>query len=278
MQGMQRIAVSDFSLKHTLECGQVFRFDKAGELYYLVAGDDVLKLRQADGFLEFSSSSGVGAGFVKGLFRLDEDYSCVLGSVSRDSLMRSAVLHSMGLRIMRQEPRECLLTYLCSANMSVPGVKRMADGLARKFGRRIAFDGMEFFSFPVRIGSAREVRGCGTGFRAERIAEAGSLGKGFFSRLRGLCYVDAKEKLMLLNGVGDKIADCCLLYSLGFLEAFPVDRWIRRVVAANYLDGTANERSVRDFAASYFGGYAGYAQQFLYHYARTSGRLNPVSR
>ncbi|MBI3034147.1 hypothetical protein HYY72_03225 [Candidatus Woesearchaeota archaeon] len=274
---MAKTEAADFSLKHTLECGQIFRYELVNGHYYLVAGDVVLKLAQDGSSLYYESSRRVSEEFVRRLFRLDEDYESIIASISRDALIRKAIASSYGLRIIRQEPWECMISYICSSNSSVARVKGCTNSLSERFGRKIRLDRMEFFSFPRKIGGLDAIRECGLGYRSQHLFETlGMIDRKGLERLRYLKYADAKTELVRLRGIGEKVADCILLYSLGFTQAFPVDRWIKRVMQENYFGNNAASNSkISEYAIKYFGKNAGYAQQFLYHYTRSTPKQKP---
>ncbi len=267
---MGELRVKDFSLKNTLECGQVFRFDEIRGWHYLVAGDNVLKLRQSGNRLLYNSSRKLPKSYILNLFRLNDQYPLILKEISKDSSMRKAISSSPGIRIMKQDPWECTISYICSAHTSVKGVKKRVNNLAEKFGDRIEFDGMDFYSFPKSLGTVEQLRECGLGFRAKNLFRTLQIiNSKKLDGLKGRSYSSAKSELVKLHGVGDKIADCIMLYSLGFLQAFPVDRWIKRAVQEAYFESRNVPNSViAGFGQAYFGKYAGYAQQFLYNYRR----------
>ncbi len=265
---MNQISVNDFSLKHTLECGQIFRYDLINGYYYLVYGDKVIKLQQKGNLIFFDSNSkDVDAAFLENIFRLDGDYAIILGNISKDKVINSAVKCAFGLRLMRQDPWECMVSYICSSQSSVKGVKQRVNNLSKRFGKKINFDGLEFYSFPKKLDDLKAIRECGIGFRSENLFEtASAMNNKRLLRLKELSYREAKNRLIELKGVGDKIADCICLFSLDFLQAFPIDRWVMRVMHENYVKGS--NRRIGEFASGYFGTYAGYAQQFLFYWKR----------
>ena len=271
---MKTIEASDFSLKHTLECGQIFRYDLINGHYYLILGERVLKLGQQGDLLHYDSNKPADAGFVRRLFRLDEDYEGMLESIGKDGFIKSAIKKSHGLRIIRQEPWECMISYICSANSSVAKVKRCVNNLSERFGRKISFDGMKFFLFPEKIDGLAAIMECGLGYRSKHLFETlGMTDRKRLASLRHIDCADAKAELMKLRGVGEKVADCILLYSLDFPQAFPVDRWIKRVMQEVYFgNNPVSNRKIGEHALKYFGRNAGYAQQFLYHYTRSNAK------
>ncbi|MCQ4575142.1 MAG: hypothetical protein NOU37_07855 [Candidatus Brocadiales bacterium] len=270
---IQRIKTKNFNLQHTLECGQFFRVMKAGDWYYINSGKKFFKARQKGAVLAYK---GVDAGYIRSFFSLDESLDEILGSITRDRHIKEAVRLYHGLRIIRQDPWECLVSYICSSASNIPKIRSCIEGIARRFGEKTALDGIEGHTFPdphVRL-ETKALKRLGLGFRARYVREASrALNDQYLDSLRELPYHDAKELLMQNPGVGDKVADCILLFSLGFTEAFPVDTWIKRVMQDIYFHGRpTSNKVIREFAQGYFGQYAGYAQEYLFLYSRRKGR------
>ncbi len=277
-----------FYLDVTLCCGQVFRWVKVGEWWYGVAGNRVFKVSQVEGKLKYAN---VDEKFLEHYFSMDMDLQKIVESVNKDAHIRRALREYWGLRLIRQEPWECLISYICATYKSIPAIKHMLNNLAQKFGKKVVFDGCNFYTFPEpeKLAGATEkiLAECGLGYRAKYVlATSKCICSGDFNleAVRKLSYVEAKKKLMELPGVGAKVADCILLFSLGKLEAFPVDVWVKRVILNHYADklpqGFAQKLQSRESLSSrdyerlnawgrnYFGAYAGYAQEYLYHYER----------
>jgi N-glycosylase/DNA lyase len=280
---------SPFDLEATLCCGQAFRWDKHDEWWYGVVGDRAFKIRQARDELEFENTDSA---FVKHYFGLHDDLTTILPEISRDDNMKQAVQMFTGLRILRQDPWECLISYICATYKNIASIRQMLSKLSRKFGNKVRFNSMEFYTFPTpqRLASASktQLRECSLGYRADYVLEtARTVCKNRFNieRLRKSTYEEARAELMNFRGVGPKAADCILLFSLGKLEAFPVDVWIKRAVLRHYAEHFPREFIVKIkeketltrsqyeklslFGRSYFGENAGYAQEYLYHYERT---------
>ena len=279
-----------FNLDVTLCCGQVFRWDRKGDWWYGVAGGRAFKVRQVKGELEFANADWK---FVENYFGLDDDLQKIAVAVGRDEHIRRALQEFWGMRIIRQEPWECLISYICATYKNIPAIRHMLYGLSRRFGEKIVLDGMEFFTFPTPerlvAASAKDLLACGLGYRAKYVQETS---KRIFENsfelesLSQLPYLQAKKQLCGFAGVGPKVADCVLLFSLGKTEAFPVDRWVERVILNHYVeklpselaqrlrrrDGLSNSEygKLNAFGREYFGEYAGYAQEYLYHYERVN--------
>jgi N-glycosylase/DNA lyase len=283
-----KLDAAPFNLNVTLCCGQVFRWDRKGDWWYGVVGDKAFKVRQTGAELEFA---GVNETVIVQYFGLDDDLQKISTSIGRDAHIRKALSALWGLRLVRQEPWECLISYICATYKNIPAIRHMLLQLSRKFGEKKVFDGCGFFTFPtpekLACASEKSLATCGLGYRAKYVK---ATSKRIFEKdfelesLRQLSYEQAKNQLCSLAGVGPKVADCVLLFSLGKTEAFPVDRWVERVILNHYArqlqpelaqrlsrrEGLTNSdyALLNAFGRRYFGEYAGYAQEYLYHYER----------
>jgi N-glycosylase/DNA lyase len=264
-------------LEHTLECGQAFRWRREGDWYFGPVSSYALKVRTVRGGLEVRSNPPFAEEKVRYYFRLDDDLDAILREVGVDRYIREAARKYRGLRLLRQEPWECLVSYVSSAASNIPKISRCIDKLSSGHGPRLELDGTVAFGFPepgrLAVAGTAALRKCELGFRAPYIAGiARTIAGGKFETpeaLRELPYQQAKERLMSLKGVGEKVADCVLLFSLDKLEAFPVDRWVKRAVESLFLGNrTVSEKTVREWGRAHYGRYAGYAQQYLFHYMR----------
>jgi len=188
--------------------------------------------------------------------------------------MKKAVEYGNGIRILNQDPWEMLISYIISAANNIPRISKTIENLSEKFGKKIEMNGREYYLFPtpeeLSKATMTDLRACNLGFRdkyvynATRMVMDGSLD---LEEIRELEYSEAKKKLMKIPGVGAKVADCILLFSMGKIEAFPVDTWIKKVMNELYIDST-NITKINQYAAERFGKYAGIAQQYLFYYKR----------
>lgn len=282
-----------FSLEHTLDCGQLFRWQKLGEWWYGVTADKIIKIKQNEEQLIFDVFPDTPTReFIERYLRLDDNLPSIFVEIGKDEHIGEAIKRFCGLRLIRQDPWECLISYICATYKSIPAIKKMVNKISRYYGKRLTFDGIDFYTFPKPIDLAKlnfqALRSCGLGFRAERVVEtAKRVENGNFSldALKHMDYFDAKSELLGLPGVGQKVADCILLFSLEKLEAFPIDVWIKRAATslyANQFDRSFIKRvsgkgaitqkeydTIAQFGREYFGKYAGYAQEYLFHFLRT---------
>lgn len=268
----------------SINSGQVFLWEKHGDSWYGIHGEHVIRLTRVDSHVEITAFPEDGSCDHR-MFRLGDDARSIFREISRDSLVRRLVRMYPGLRLIRQEPHQCLFSFVCASNINIPMIRRMLYNMTRKFGRSAIVDGMEFFKFPSAADISRagidELRACGLGYRAKAVkaaADAIAIGQLDFDALKNATYEEAKKELLQVYGIGNKIADCVLLFSLEKLDAFPIDVWIARALAGHYNwlhnKKFGNKISPRQYeqlsgtAREYFGRYAGYAQQYLYYHMR----------
>lgn len=285
-----------FSLEHTLDCGQLFRWQKIGDWWYGVAAEKVIKLKQnKEGLIFEAFPDTPNRRFIEGYLRLDDDLPSIYAKIGKDEHVLEAIRRFCGLRLIRQEPWECLISYICATYKSIPAIKKMVNSISQCYGKRLTFDGSDFYTFPKPADLAqlncRDLRSCGLGFRAERVVETAKWvdsGNLSLEALKRMDYVEAKRELLGLPGVGHKVADCVLLFSLEKLEAFPIDVWMKRAATslyASHFDSSFIRRvsgkgsitpkeynTIAQFGREYFGDYAGYAQEYLFHFLRTQQR------
>ena len=270
---MEEMIVRNFSLEHTLECGQIFRFEKEGKGYYVSHRDKLFYVEQAGPKLKFKNTTKA---FLTKFFRLDDPYSKILKSISKDKHIKKAIKEYHGLRIIRQDPWECLISFICSSNSNIPKIKMNLSLMSSFFGKPLKLDSFESHAFPnpgslTHFGKLKDSK---VGYRAEFIREANkNISNKELITIRGKEYEYAKQRLIQIKGVGDKIADCVALFSLDKLNAFPVDVWVQRVMTKLYFEGEErSKQEIAEFGREYFGEYAGYANQFLFYYARQNDK------
>ena len=265
---------NSFNVQETLESGQCFRYEKLGDEYRIIAKGKLLSIRQADDKILFKTTVQEFEDIWLTYFDLNRDYRALKEVLaSNDLVMREAVEYAGGIHIMRQEPWECLVSFIISQNNNIPRIRKIMDTLAKTFGRQIE-EGVYAFPAPEDLTdvSLDDLLNCKTGFRAKYIMDAVrkiSSGAVDLNALNDLSATEAREALMSIKGVGGKVADCVLLFAYGRTEVFPTDVWIKRVMQHFYFN--KQETSVTEIhklAKSRFGEYAGFAQQYLFVYAR----------
>lgn len=262
---MQTLHVKDFNLGLTLESGQFFRYKQFAGFYYLNSKDKVLAVRQNNNKLIFD---GTDKEFVTNLFGLDTNYTKIINNITTDKLMQTLTEKYYGLRLMRQDPWECMMSYVCSSASNIPKIQKNIELLSQHFGSKISLGGYQTYSFPEigNINHLEKIKHSKTGFRANYLYEINNyMNPKKINHLTSMEYQDAHNILTQLPGIGPKVADCVSLFGLGHTEAFPVDTWIKRIMEKHYFDGqqTSNKR-IKQFAQDNWGKYAGYAQMFLF--------------
>ncbi|SFC37178.1 N-glycosylase/DNA lyase [Halobiforma haloterrestris] len=268
------------------EDGGMYAGERPGDAWYYTVVDDassgsepdVIRVRTRDGRLEWESTADDAEATVRRLLRLDDDLESIVAAAPDDPLLTDAYEAHRGLRLVADSAFGCLISFICSAQMRVSRIHSMVSALAREYGDPVEFDGRTYHAFPTpeRLAAATEdeLRELGLGYRAPyvvRTAEMVAEGEAHPEDARDLEYEAARDYLGRFVGVGDKVADCVLLFSLGFDEAVPLDTWIRSAIEDYYPECdrgsyAATSRAIRER----FGGeYAGYAQTYVFHHLRT---------
>lgn len=274
MQSLELESDQPFSLHHTLNCGQVFRWDFREGWWHGIVGDRALKIRQEGDTLTWK---GADEEFIRAYFQLDLDLPKITGSFDRDPFIHAAIGRCRGLRLIRQPQWECTISYICATNSNIPMIRKRIELLARALGNKFTFEGKPYFGFPSPDAIAgccnATLTECKMGYRASyvldtacRLARVNSWER----RISESQYDDARRTLMQLKGIGPKAADCILLFAFQKFEAFPIDVWIRRIMQEQYLNSSATsatlcrDAEIQKFARDHFGPYCGYAQEYLY--------------
>ncbi|KRQ87654.1 DNA-3-methyladenine glycosylase [Caloramator mitchellensis] len=266
---------SECHLEHIFECGQCFRWNKYEDGYIGVAGGKVVYAYEKDDVICLEGAKEEDKNFWWEYFDLGRDYGEIKRELEKDEILKEAIKYGYGIRILKQEPFETLISFIISANNRIPMIKRAVENISIRFGDRIEFRGMEFYAFPTVEQLARATVGdledCGTGFRAPYIAEAVRKiidEKIDLEEIKKLDTDEAMKKLMEFKGVGPKVADCVLLFSMQKFDAFPVDVWVKKIMQKFYLAPDVSLNKIRQFGKNKFGDLAGFAQQYLFYYAR----------
>ncbi|NLJ60490.1 MAG: 8-oxoguanine DNA glycosylase [Firmicutes bacterium] len=278
--------ISPFNLKDTLMCGQAFRWTSTGCdncAYTGVVKGKVLRVRQEHECLILEGPVDEDTrNMVMDYFALDVDLGEIENRLREiDPAVGVAIDFSPGIRLLRQDPWEAMVTFIISARNSIPLIRRSVELLAEKHGDPIPQghrgDACDLhFSFPdpgvLADADIEELLECRTGFKAPYIKEAAMrIASGDFDLygVGDLEYPEAKKRLMEFKGIGNKVADCILLFAFGFYQAFPIDVWVTRIMRYLYFDSKKVPlRVISEFAHEKFGDLAGYAQQYLFYYAR----------
>ncbi len=270
-----------FDLVSSLESGQAHRwaYPKDGDdgWYTGVVRGNLVRIRQIDDRVEFRCAPSEEAAFAPRLaeyFRFDDDISKIYDVINQDERVAGMVRRYPGLRVLRTEPWECLVAFICSATSNIPRIHQNMESISEAFGSPVSLNGWTRHTFPTPADVAEageaELRRLGLGFRAPyvHLASVAVLeGRLDLDALIEMPYSEAKAALMERRGIGSKIADCIAVFSLEKLEAFPIDVWVRRALGEWYFPGqkTPPDRVLLEWAQEHFGRYGGYAQQYLFH-------------
>jgi N-glycosylase/DNA lyase len=266
-----RLRIPLLSLKDTLECGQFFRFTKISDTYVVQSSNRIFSLSQKGESLFYE---GVEEPFLIRFFRLDEDLVSIYEQIDKDSMIHQAIRRYPGMRLIRQDPWECLISFLCSSAKAISHIRSMIEALCKSSGRKVMWGNYMGYGFPEPrcIKTPLQLEPVRAGFRANYLLNASQcIDRKQILSLKSLSYKEARKQLMGIPGVGKKVADCILLYSLDFLEAFPMDTWIKKGLRQTYFRGKkVGEKAMEEFVSGHFGPYAGYAQLYLFHFWRNN--------
>ena len=284
------LRVRDYDLAATLDSGQVFRWREQNGSWTGVVGKNFVRLTQTpEGIFAETHEPQKNWDWLREFLQTEIELEKILKTFPDDPPIRAAVAACRGLRVLRQNPWECLASFILSSTKQIVQIRQIVSQLCECYGEPVncsaepaarpdSITGRTFqfaFPSPEKIASLTEtqLRNCKMGFRAPNLlAAARQIADGKFNleKIRESNYAEARAELMKLRGVGGKIADCVLLFAYGFDSAFPIDVWIERALQQLYFPRRrASEKRLRHFAATHFGPHAGYAQQYLFHYIRT---------
>ncbi len=274
----QSLLTPPFDLEKTLNSGQVFHWVPHQGGFAGAIGDKPVYIEQEGQRLLFTGADECS---VARYFALDHPLHEIVNSFPNDPAMNLAKEYSAGIRIIRQPAWECLATFLTSAMKQVLHIRTISHAIRQRFGRRLQSGDLCAFSYPAPeiLAAARleQLVQCKLGFRAKNLlatARAIANGQIDLEALRKLSSEEARYTLLQLPGVGEKIANCVLLFAYERLDVIPIDVWIARVLSEVYFKGhkKISVAELKMFAANYFGAYAGYVQQYLFHHWRLTYR------
>lgn len=267
----------EINLQATLDCGQVFHWrERADGAWEGLIGADLAVVREEGGCLEVREGDPAA---VARYLALDHDLEAVYAGFPRDETMLAALDFGRGLRMIRQPAWECLATFITSSMKQVVHIRQMSHALRGRFGRAVR--GTDLRAYPsaaaLAAASEDELRACGLGYRAQHLrvtAQRVASGEADLVAWGELDDAGLRDALCTLPGVGRKVANCAMLFGFGRLAAFPVDTWIARILQHNYWRGPGKPTPLvlERRLAQRFGPHAGYAQQYLFHHARSTHR------
>jgi N-glycosylase/DNA lyase len=280
-----QLSICDYNLAATLDSGQAFRWRVQGDAWTGVVQGRWLQLQQTStGLLARTLDLPSNWQWLEHYLQIQVDLQDVLNSFPPDPPLTEAIRVHRGLRLLRQDPWECLATFILSSTKQIAHIKQIVERLCQRYGEpvRVPPGAPACWSFPEpnRLAAVSEcdLRALGMGFRARYLLDAARRVDSERLPLKALANVsmdEARAALMDVSGVGRKIADCVLLFSLGFTQAFPVDVWVTRMLRSHWFAGQpVSLPKLVSFAEHHFGRYGGYAQQYLFHLARTEARAS----
>lgn len=282
-----KICVECFNLKYTLECGQCFRWNKIYEddkkiTYIGIICNRVVCISQIQNILIVSSSNMENIEeVIKKYFDLDVDYKSIENEISKiDKNVENAVKNSSGIRILNQDFFEMVISYIISANNNIKRISKSVEEISNKYGKNIMFEGKEYHLFPtineLKYVTEEEYKKCGVGFRARYLKNTIKYmleNNIDYDYIKALDTERAKKELMKMQGIGPKVADCILLFSLKKREVFPIDVWVERVMSKIYfkeLNGKISKKEILNYATKNFDKNCGIIQQHLFYNIRES--------
>lgn len=276
------IPVRDYDLAATLASGQAFRWKREGDSWEGVIAGRWVRLHQSPSGISATTAEPVSDwSWLTHYLQTDIDLASVIQTFPDDEPLRCAVGACRGLRLLRQEPWECLASFVLSSTKQIVQIQQIVRALCQCFGNPVAVppDHVPEHCFPtaqrIAVAGEAELRACKMGFRAPNLSRTAKIiaaGELDLQALARWDYERALGAMVKLPGVGEKIANCVLLFAYGFQEAFPVDVWVRKALIQLYFPRRCpSPGRLSNFTRTYFGAYSGYAQQYLFHYMRTGG-------
>ena len=274
---------NSFEPVHIFECGQCFRWNKEENGSYSgVFKNNVLNVKKEDNKIIFK---GICEGDIEEVcrdyFDLDRDYEEIKLKLSKiDNYLKESIKYGSGIRILNQDLWETIISFIISANNNIPRIKGIIDRISKKYGNKIEYSGREYYTFPdmesLGKASVEDLRALGLGFRDKRIYETTKMfleKKITLEELESEIDTEAlKEKLLSLSGVGEKVADCIMLFSLKKFNVFPIDVWVRRVMNDLYIneedENKVSKKLIQNLAKEKYKDLAGLAQQYLFYWKR----------
>lgn len=272
--------IKSFEPVHIFECGQCFRWNKEKDGSYIgVFKNNVIKVEKKENNVIFK---GICEKDIKEIcidyFSLNENYEKIKQELSKiDDNLKTSIKFGDGIRILHQDLWETIISFIISANNNIPRIKKIIERISEKYGKKIVFENKEYYTFPtpeeLSKASVEDLRNIGLGFRDVRVYETtrkiynGEVNLENLEKEKNIEKIE--ETLLSLPGIGPKVADCIMLFSLKKYQVFPIDVWVRRVISELYFDNKEQKpQKIKEFARNYYGNKAGLAQQYLFYWRR----------
>lgn len=269
--------VQNFNLRDIFECGQCFRWNGTDKGTYVgVANKKVIEVEKKDNdVVIYNTSIEEFNNIWSEYFDLNTSYSNIIEELSKDPLLKKACDFGNGIRILKQEPLEITLSFIISANNRIPMIKRAIKNISEKWGEKITYNEEIYYAFPtlevLSKATTEELESCGVGFRGKYLYDTIQMLYNNVENLENIKALDDEEchkAMQKFNGIGPKVSDCIILFSMQKYSAFPVDVWVKRAMMHFYVAPDVSLPKIRAFGREKFGELAGFAQQYLFYYAR----------
>lgn len=265
--------INNLDLDNTICCGQIFRYEKLeDDSYIVILKDRVVKLKYIDNKLYIDSNNMDNIeNVIREYLDLDRDYISIIENIKEcDDVLGKYLDKSIGLKMIKQDPIECIVSYIISQNNSVRNIKNSLDLISYKFGDKVIFLNKEYYLFPsidkLSKISLEEFRECKVGFRDRYLVDIIS---DIVENRLNVNYIfemnseDSLRYLMSFRGIGMKVASCILLFAYGKYDVYPIDTWVKKYMDVNY--GIKDERKIKDFCKEKYGKYSGLAIQYMFN-------------
>ncbi|MCY6484361.1 DNA glycosylase [Clostridium aestuarii] len=269
--------VRNFELTHIFDCGQCFRWKRQENGNYIgIAFNKVIEVeKKGNDVIIYNTNEEDFQNIWCQYFDLYRDYSSIKEILSKDEILKKSIEFGNGIRILNQEPFEIIISFIISANNRIPMIKKVINKISEQWGEKIIYKDMVYYTFPkvevLKDCTIEEFEKCGTGFRGKYIKDTinkisnKEIDVDYIKNLDDdMCH----KELQKLSGVGPKVGDCVMLFSMKKYSAFPVDIWVKRAMQHFYLAPDVSLKKIREFARNKFGEFSGFAQQYLFYYAR----------
>ncbi|MGL5381400.1 DNA-3-methyladenine glycosylase family protein [Clostridium sp.] len=288
----------NFNIKQILECGQCFRWDKISDTNYIIIayGRVIEVIQNGDDVTILNTNKDDFNKIWINYFDLEREYSTIKDELAKDEILKNSVEFGYGIRILNQDPFEMLISFIISARNSIPSIKKTVKKICEKWGNKIQYKGVEYHTFPmpdqIKGATLEEIQSTGASFRSKYIVDTiGKVNEAIETKedyeknpsnyeerpeildydleyIKNLNDDDCHIALQKFMGVGAKVADCIMLFSMAKHSSFPVDVWVKRAMIHFYVAPDVSLNKMRVFARDKFGNLSGLAQQYLFYYAR----------
>lgn len=272
--------VKNFNIKQIAECGQCFRWKRVSDMDYIgVAHERVIEVIQKDDSVTILNCSKEDFDNIwLSYFDLARDYTSIKKKLSQDKILKESVEYGYGIRILNQDPFEMLISFIISARNSIPIISKTIEKISKKYGNEIEYKGTKYYTFPKPLDLSKvteeNIKETGASFRSKYIVDTinniiNNPDETYdLQFIEGLEDDECHKELQKFKGVGSKVADCIMLFSMKKSSAFPVDVWVKRAMIYFYGAEDASLNKIRIFARNKFKELSGFAQQYLFYYAR----------